>query len=98
MRWPIPDGLCSRLPASWSPCSSPSRSPAPAPARWASSLGVAVLLDAGLVRLMLLPVLMRLAGPGLWWIPAGWTGACLGQFRSLIRAGAQLATGRRVPK
>jgi RND superfamily putative drug exporter len=34
-------------------------------------LGVAVLLDAGLVRLMLLPVLMRLAGPGLWWIP-GW--------------------------
>ena len=33
-------------------------------------LGVAVLLDAGLVRLMLLPVLMRLAGTRLWWIPS----------------------------
>ncbi len=32
-------------------------------------LGVAVLLDAALVRLLLLPVLMRLAGTGLWWIP-----------------------------
>jgi RND superfamily putative drug exporter len=34
-------------------------------------LGVAVLLDAALVRLLLLPVLMRLAGTRLWWIP-GW--------------------------
>ena len=34
-------------------------------------LGVAVLLDAALVRLLLLPVLMRLAGARLWWIP-GW--------------------------
>lgn len=34
-------------------------------------LGVAVMLDAALVRLVLLPVLMRLAGPTLWWIP-GW--------------------------
>jgi len=34
-------------------------------------LGVAVLLDAALVRLLLLPVLMRLAGTKLWWIP-GW--------------------------
>ena len=34
-------------------------------------LGVAVLLDAALVRLILLPVLMRLAGTRLWWIP-GW--------------------------
>ncbi|HRV59121.1 MAG TPA: MMPL family transporter [Solirubrobacterales bacterium] len=32
-------------------------------------LGVAVLLDAALVRLLLLPVLMRLAGTKLWWIP-----------------------------
>ncbi|MDQ5893943.1 MAG: putative drug exporter of the superfamily [Actinomycetota bacterium] len=32
-------------------------------------LGVAVLLDAALVRLLLLPVLMRLAGTRLWWIP-----------------------------
>lgn len=33
-------------------------------------LGVAVLLDAALIRLLLLPVLMRLAGRRLWWIPA----------------------------
>ena len=33
-------------------------------------LGVAVLLDAALIRLLLLPVLMRLAGTRLWWIPA----------------------------
>ncbi len=33
-------------------------------------LGVAVLLDAALVRLLLLPVLMRLAGARLWWIPS----------------------------
>ncbi|HUY30384.1 MAG TPA: MMPL family transporter [Acidimicrobiales bacterium] len=32
-------------------------------------LGVAVLLDAGLVRLLLLPVLLRLAGPAAWWQP-----------------------------
>ncbi|AOW93639.1 hypothetical protein BFN03_15930 [Rhodococcus sp. WMMA185] len=33
-------------------------------------LGVAVLLDAVLVRLVLLPVLLRLAGHGAWWSPA----------------------------
>lgn len=33
-------------------------------------LGVAVLLDGALVRLILLPMLMRLVGPRLWWIPA----------------------------
>lgn len=32
-------------------------------------LGVAVLLDAFLVRLLLLPVLMRLLGPWAWWLP-----------------------------
>ena len=33
-------------------------------------LGVAVLLDAALVRLILLPVILRLAGHGAWWSPA----------------------------
>jgi RND superfamily putative drug exporter len=32
-------------------------------------LGVAVLLDAFLVRLLLLPVLMRLLGQSAWWLP-----------------------------
>ncbi|MDE3044842.1 MAG: MMPL family transporter, partial [Acidobacteriota bacterium] len=34
-------------------------------------LGVAVLLDAFLVRLVLLPVLLRLTGRAAWWLP-GW--------------------------
>lgn len=33
-------------------------------------LGVAVLLDAFLVRLVLLPVLLRLSGKAAWWTPA----------------------------
>ncbi len=33
-------------------------------------LGVAVLLDAALVRLLLLPVLIRLTGKYAWWLPA----------------------------
>ena len=33
-------------------------------------LGVAVLLDAALVRLLLLPVLMRLTGRSAWYVPA----------------------------
>jgi RND superfamily putative drug exporter len=32
-------------------------------------LGVAVLLDAALVRLLLVPVLLRLLGPWAWWLP-----------------------------
>lgn len=32
-------------------------------------LGVAVLLDAALVRLLLLPVLLRLTGKWAWWLP-----------------------------
>ncbi|UGT67853.1 MMPL family transporter [Nocardia gipuzkoensis] len=34
-------------------------------------LGVAVLLDALLVRLVLLPVILRLTGRAAWWSPAG---------------------------
>ncbi|WP_164709705.1 MMPL family transporter, partial [Rhodococcus opacus] len=33
-------------------------------------LGVAVLLDAVLIRLILLPVLLRLTGHAAWWSPA----------------------------
>ena len=33
-------------------------------------LGVAVLLDAALVRLLLVPVLLRLLGRRAWWLPA----------------------------
>jgi putative drug exporter of the RND superfamily len=32
-------------------------------------LGVAVLLDAFLVRLLLVPVILRLLGPWAWWLP-----------------------------
>ena len=32
-------------------------------------LGVAVLLDAALVRLLLVPVLLRLLGRWAWWLP-----------------------------
>ena len=32
-------------------------------------LTVAVLLDATIVRLVLLPALIKLAGPAAWWLP-----------------------------
>jgi Predicted drug exporters of the RND superfamily len=32
-------------------------------------LGVAVLLDAMLIRLLLMPVLLRLLGPWAWYLP-----------------------------
>jgi putative drug exporter of the RND superfamily len=34
-------------------------------------LTIAVLLDATIVRLVLLPAIMRIAGPRIWWLP-GW--------------------------
>ena len=43
-------------------------------------LGVAVLLDAFLVRLVLLPVLLRLTGAAAWWSPA-WLGRVLPTVR-----------------
>ena len=48
--------------------------PAPwtlSPARRDSDRVAAVLLDAFLVRLVLLPVLLRLTGRAAWWVP-GW--------------------------
>jgi RND superfamily putative drug exporter len=32
-------------------------------------LGIAVLLDAALIRLLLVPVLLRLLGPAAWYLP-----------------------------
>ena len=43
-------------------------------------LGVAVLLDTFLVRLMLLPVFMRLAGGAAWYLPP-WLGRVLPEIR-----------------
>ena len=43
-------------------------------------LGVAVLLDALLVRLVLVPVLLRLTGAAAWWMP-NWLGRLLPDVR-----------------
>ena len=40
------------------------------PKEMGAILGVAVLLDAFLVRLLLVPVLLRLTGPAAWWLPS----------------------------
>jgi RND superfamily putative drug exporter len=39
-----------------------------------TGLAVAVLMDAGLVRGVLVPAFMRLAGGANWWAPASWRG------------------------
>jgi RND superfamily putative drug exporter len=46
------------------------------PKEMGTILGIAVLLDAFLVRLLLVPVLLRLAGDAAWWLPA-WLGRLL---------------------
>ncbi|HWJ43161.1 MAG TPA: MMPL family transporter [Solirubrobacterales bacterium] len=46
------------------------------PMEMGAILGVAVLLDAFLVRLLLIPVLLRLTGPAAWWLPT-WLGRVL---------------------
>ena len=43
-------------------------------------LGIAVLLDAFVVRLLLMPVLLRLAGPAAWYLPR-WLGRVLPDVR-----------------
>jgi RND superfamily putative drug exporter len=42
-------------------------------------LTIAVLLDATIVRLVLLPAIMRVTGPRIWWLP-GWLAARLPAF------------------
>ena len=39
-------------------------------------LGIAVLLDAALVRLLLVPVILRLLGSWAWWLPRRCGGSC----------------------
>ena len=46
----------------------------------AVKIGVAVLLDAALVRLLLLPVLLRLMGAHAWYLPR-WAGRVLPDVR-----------------
>ncbi|MGV1050467.1 MAG: MMPL family transporter, partial [Solirubrobacterales bacterium] len=46
------------------------------PKEMGAILGIAVLLDAFLVRLLLLPVFLRLAGPAAWYMPS-WLGRAL---------------------
>ncbi len=48
------------------------------PKEMGAILGVAVLLDAFLVRLLLVPVLLRLTGNAAWWLP-GWLDRLLPQ-------------------
>jgi len=50
------------------------------PKEMGAILGIAVLLDAFLVRLLLLPVLLRLTGAAAWWLP-GWLGRLLPDVR-----------------
>jgi putative drug exporter of the RND superfamily len=50
------------------------------PKEMGAILGVAVLLDAFLIRLLLLPVLLRLTGPAAWWLP-GWLDRLLPDVR-----------------
>jgi len=50
------------------------------PKEMGAILGVAVLLDAFLVRLLLIPVLLRLTGPAAWWLPR-WLGRLLPNVR-----------------
>jgi RND superfamily putative drug exporter len=55
-------------------------------------LGLAVLLDTFVVRLLLVPVLLRLAGPAAWYVP-GW----LGRILPDVRVGHGEATPLRTP-
>jgi RND superfamily putative drug exporter len=62
-------------------------------------LGIAVLLDAALVRLVLMPVFLRLAGPAAWYLP-GWMKRILprvhfghGAARPGRRAGEPVSAG-----
>jgi uncharacterized membrane protein YdfJ with MMPL/SSD domain len=59
--------------------SSRSDSAGPPLRQFGVGLTIAVLLDATIVRLVLLPAIMRVAGPRIWWLPA-WLDARLPAF------------------
>lgn len=58
-------------------------------------LSVAVLLDATVIRLVLLPAAMRLAGDRIWWMP-GWMERLFGQERRMPTGEPELARVRRL--
>jgi RND superfamily putative drug exporter len=66
------------------------------PKEMGAILGVAVLLDAFLVRLLLVPVLLRLTGPAAWWLPR-WLDRLLPDVRFEHGAGADEAFAKPTP-
>ena len=54
-------------------------------------LASAVLIDAVIIRSVLVPAIMQLFGERAWWLPAGSTGSCRGSRRA--RRGRPAATG-----
>ena len=58
-------------------------------------LTVAVLLDATVIRLILLPATMRLAGDRIWWLP-GWMERMFGEERRAPGVEPELARVRRL--
>ena len=68
--WPSPPGSSPPAPPSWSPCSSPSCSARTSSAKmFGIGLAAAVLIDATLVRMVLVPATMELLGDRNWWLP-----------------------------
>ena len=39
-------------------------------------LAIAVLFDAFVVRMAIVPAVLALLGDKAWWLPSGWTGCC----------------------
>ena len=78
--WPVRAGS-SPLPArSWPACSSRSSSATdPIGKLFGLALGTAVLVDAFLVRLIVVPALMTMLGSANWWLP-GWLDRMLPHF------------------
>jgi len=57
-------------------------------------LTIAVALDATIVRLVLLPSIMRVLGPRVWWLPA-WLGRRLPNIERMPSELATAGGGRR---
>ena len=61
-------GACARVASSTTAAEGARSGPLP-PKEMGLVLGVAVLLDAALIRLLLLPLLLRLMGRKAWYLP-----------------------------
>lgn len=59
------------------------------------ALAAAVLLDAFVLRTLLVPALMHLLGGANWWLPRGWTGCCRGSASSLPSTASRMRRSRR---